>query len=138
MVANFIAVVDPKVAIPGKSAFKEINDKFGHSTGDQLLIEVGLRLNQSVREADTVARLGGDEFAVILSQIQDPIFSNKIAETILEKLGCPFVINSSELSITASLGVSVYPYDGADVETLLINSGDVPPDVEICLAGIAG
>ena len=102
--------------------FKEINDKFGHSTGDQLLIEVGLRLNQSVREADTVARLGGDEFAVILSQIQDPIFSNNIAETILEKLACPFFINTNELSITASLGVSVYPYDGADVETLLINS----------------
>lgn len=102
--------------------FKEINDSLGHSIGDQLLKAVSLRLQGSVRKEDTVARLGGDEFTIIIEQLHDAMAASLLAEKILEAFWAPLQIQSQDLSITASIGISLYPADGKDTETLLRNA----------------
>ena len=102
--------------------FKFVNDSLGHSLGDKLLSTVAERLQSIVRDGDTVARLGGDEFVLILNnQTQgDVIF--RAMQRILAKVGEPITIGGQELYITCSAGVSVYPQDGPDVESLLKNA----------------
>lgn len=93
--------------------FKTINDTLGHLIGDQLLIEVAPRLQTYLRAMDSVARLGGDEFAVLLADVTDVTVACRAAKRILEELKKPFIINSHELVITASIGIvmSSTPYD---------------------------
>jgi len=103
--------------------FKPVNDKLGHQCGDKLLQTVARRLQRLVREADTVARLGGDEFAVILEQLSRPQDAAPTARKLLEALARPYALDGHKARITASIGITVYPLDGEDVETL-VNRAD--------------
>jgi diguanylate cyclase (GGDEF)-like protein/PAS domain S-box-containing protein len=102
--------------------FKVINDSLGHSLGDRLLQGVARRLLSSVREGDTVARLGGDEFILLLPALNRTEDVAKVAEKILDSLKLPFRLEGRELYVTASMGISLYPDDGADAETLIKNA----------------
>jgi diguanylate cyclase (GGDEF)-like protein len=99
--------------------FKPINDTFGHEAGDLVLQEVARRLLDSVRESDTVARIGGDEFVVVLQGIQDQQEAAPSAQKILSALQYPFVVKGRELSVGASIGISCFPDDGEDMDSLL-------------------
>ena len=99
--------------------FKKINDSLGHAVGDKLLQSVASRLVACVRRTDTVSRLGGDEFVVLLSQVEreeDAAFS---ARKILRSLAEPHVIDSKSVDVSVSVGVSTYPTDGPDAESLM-------------------
>ncbi len=102
--------------------FKVINDSLGHNFGDEVLRHVGERLQSAVRDGDTVARLGGDEFVLILSDQtrEDVIF--RTMRRLIAKVSDPIVIGERELNITCSAGISLYPQDGPDVQTLLKNA----------------
>jgi diguanylate cyclase (GGDEF)-like protein len=102
--------------------FKLINDSLGHATGDQLLRVISRRLSSCIRDEDTVARLGGDEFMVLLPRISGSADAGRIGRKILDCLVDPVSCNGHELHITTSIGISVYPYDGRDAETLLKNA----------------
>ena len=102
--------------------FKVINDSLGHSLGDRLLREVAERLQLAVRQGDTVARLGGDEFILLLPGIGRAEDAAKVAEKILETLKHPVRLQSRELFVTASIGISLYPEDGLDPESLIKNA----------------
>ena len=100
--------------------FKNINDSLGHVVGDELLQQVSTRLKSCVREGDTLARFGGDEFTLLLPKIgkgKDDI--GKIAEKINEVLKDPFIIDDNELYVSTSIGISIYPRDGTDMDTLI-------------------
>jgi diguanylate cyclase (GGDEF)-like protein/PAS domain S-box-containing protein len=99
--------------------FKAINDKFGHVMADRVLQEVSVKLKKSVRESDTVARLAGDEFTIALENISNPEDALKIAEKILMNLSESFILNRQKFSINASIGISLYPKDGQDIESLI-------------------
>jgi diguanylate cyclase (GGDEF)-like protein len=99
--------------------FKIINDSLGHAVGDQLLRVIAHRLNDCVREEDTVARLGGDEFMVLLPRISGSADAGRIAKKIIDCLVDPISCNGHELHITTSIGISIFPYDGTDAETLI-------------------
>jgi len=114
--------------------FKRINETFGHNVGDQLLKAVGVRLTQSLRSADYVsrgdafqvagsaARLGGDEFTIQVTGLTQVDDATKVARRILSTISRPFHVDGQEIFITASIGISVYPVDGADVDALLKNA----------------
>jgi diguanylate cyclase (GGDEF)-like protein/PAS domain S-box-containing protein len=102
--------------------FKNVNDNLGHSFGDELLKSVGKRLSETVRSSDTVARMGGDEFIMLLPEIAHLKDALKIAEKILDIIQKPFIINSHKLNITTSIGISIYPTDGENAETLIKNA----------------
>jgi diguanylate cyclase (GGDEF)-like protein len=102
--------------------FKNINDTLGHSVGDDLLHEVSHRLRLCLRDGDTVARWGGDEFTVLLSQIHSEVDAINTAQRILESLKTPFYIGNHELHVDASIGISIFPQDGKEAETLLQNA----------------
>jgi diguanylate cyclase (GGDEF)-like protein len=99
--------------------FKQVNDTLGHGIGDLLLKAVSKRFENCVREGDTVARLGGDEFTLILENIAHADDVPKVTQKILEVFAAPFQIQGHELFITASIGISLYPQDGEDPETLV-------------------
>ncbi len=99
--------------------FKNINDNLGHHIGDQVLSEAASRLAESVREADTVGRFGGDEFVIIAEQLPDQRAAAGIAAKILDRIAEPIYIDGQELFIGASIGISLYPKDGDDAQTLL-------------------
>ena len=99
--------------------FKIINDTLGHALGDLLLIEVGKRLRQCVRETDTVARMGGDEFTLCLASLEHPQDAEKIAAKILKSLAQPLWLEERELYITTSIGISYFPMDGGDPINLI-------------------
>ena len=102
--------------------FKTINDSLGHSVGDGLLVIAAGRLADALDEGDYVARLGGDEFLVCLSLAGDPGRAERVAERILQALDRPMRIDAIDLSITASIGISRFPRDGRDLETLMRHS----------------
>lgn len=102
--------------------FKEINDTLGHNTGDLLLKQVGHRLQSYVRETDTVARLGGDEFTVTLSELHDVHMATDIAHKIRNDLAQPFRLGNELAYISASIGITLYPRDGATGGDLLRNA----------------
>jgi len=102
--------------------FKNINDTLGHNVGDQLLLQLSERLNKSVRDGDTIARFGGDEFAILLDDIDSDSHISSLAEKLLDTMAKPFKINKQELFVTASIGVSIFPNDGEDSDTLLRNA----------------
>ena len=103
--------------------FKKINDSMGHAVGDKLLQSVAARLVACVRRTDTVSRLGGDEFVVLLSQVEHGENAASSAGKILRALAMPHIINGKSLDINVSIGVSTYPSDGPDAESL-INKAD--------------
>ena len=98
--------------------FKTINDSLGHSAGDQLLMEVARRLQGCVRRMDTVARLGGDEFVVLLPEVTIE-GATEVARKLIHRVARPYSVDNHELTVTPSLGISVFPQDGSDFETLL-------------------
>jgi diguanylate cyclase (GGDEF)-like protein len=102
--------------------FKDINDSLGHSMGDGLLKSVAERIRRCIREGDTVARFGGDEFTLLIPKIDHVDDAAKIAQKILETLKIPFSISDHELFVTTSIGISIYPNDGGDPETLVRNA----------------
>ncbi|NEV62801.1 bifunctional diguanylate cyclase/phosphodiesterase [Thiorhodococcus minor] len=99
--------------------FKEVNDTLGHAVGDALLLEVAKILAGQVREVDTIARLGGDEFVILLEDIPAPRFAATFADRLMDLFAQPFQVQDSELFITASMGISIYPEDGVDRDTLV-------------------
>ncbi|HET7403979.1 MAG TPA: diguanylate cyclase [Usitatibacter sp.] len=99
--------------------FKQVNDSFGHDVGDLLLKEVARRLRAAVRESDTVARLGGDEFTVLLPELAGADGAAAVADKILEATREPCRIAGHELFITTSIGIALYPRDGAGVDALM-------------------
>ena len=99
--------------------FKEINDTFGHHAGDVLLRQVGPRLSEIVRTADTVARLGGDEFAILLPGIGGPVRAARLAKELLDVFHEPFTVEDQRLVVGASIGIVVCPEHGEDATTLL-------------------
>jgi diguanylate cyclase (GGDEF)-like protein len=104
-------------------SFKDINDSLGHSVGDLMLQAVAERLQPALREQDTVARLGGDEFVVTLLLLKRTEHAAVVAEKLLVAVsGTPYSIEGRELSITASIGISVFPDDGKDVNELIKNA----------------
>ncbi|WP_413624972.1 EAL domain-containing protein [Luteibacter sp. Lutesp34] len=104
--------------------FKQINDSLGHAAGDSLLQEVARRIRGAVRTDDTVSRLGGDEFVVLLPQIESPGDASTVGEKILAACGQAFGLglDTSALAISFSIGISVYPDDAEDAESLLRNA----------------
>ncbi|MFN4326991.1 MAG: putative bifunctional diguanylate cyclase/phosphodiesterase [Azonexus sp.] len=101
--------------------FKRVNDSLGHSVGDELLCEVARRLGSVVRRVDTLARLGGDEFIFAMPGFHSAAAAD-VARRLLQVFARPFEIAGHELTVTPSLGLSIYPHDGEDLETLLRNA----------------
>lgn len=99
--------------------FKNINDSLGHAFGDQVLKTVAERLDRQVRSTDTVARLGGDEFLIIAENVAGAQDAANLAQKILDLFGSPVEVQTQELAVTASIGVSMFPSDGQDSEELL-------------------
>jgi len=102
--------------------FKDINDTLGHDMGDLLLKEVAGRLKRCVREIDTVARLGGDEFTVILSELHDAGNVDRIARHILREIARPVTLGDEIAHVSASIGITFYPQDASELESLLKNA----------------
>ncbi|HXB54124.1 MAG TPA: EAL domain-containing protein [Vicinamibacteria bacterium] len=99
--------------------FRLVEDSLGHATGNELLRIVAERLQSSVREGDTVARLGADEFVVLVRQVNHGEDAARVARKLLDGLRPPFVVQARELMVTGSVGISFYPSDGEEAETLL-------------------
>lgn len=99
--------------------FKFINDSLGHDSGDLLLKTAAIRLNGCVRAGDTIARQGGDEFVIVISELASEDHASQIANKIQQTMSQPFRINEHELVITCSTGISIFPRDGEDMQTLM-------------------
>ena len=99
--------------------FKRVNDSLGHLVGDKLLQEVATRLTGAVRESDTVSRYGGDEFVVVLSELGHRAIAMMQAEKIRARLSAPHFIKKHELHTKVSIGISIFPEDGQDAQTLI-------------------
>jgi len=102
--------------------FKNINDTLGHAAGDSVLREVAKRLGECLRESDTVGRLGGDEFVVLLEAMLQPMHSAAVAQKLLAAVARPFTFEGQEFHLTASIGISTYPADSKETESLLRNA----------------
>ncbi len=113
--------------------FKQINDTYGHSIGDEILITVAKRFQNSIRDYDTLARIGGDEFIAVLTNLTEPHESEVILNQLLTAASKPIYINGKEFAISASIGVTIYPTDSSDGELLLRHS-----DQAMYLAKLAG
>jgi diguanylate cyclase (GGDEF)-like protein/PAS domain S-box-containing protein len=102
--------------------FKVVNDSLGHTVGDELLKQIGARLRSAVREGDTVARVGGDEFTIVLQDLQRKDDAAIVAEKVLRKVAEPADIAGQRLYVTTSIGITTFPEDGDNAETLLKNA----------------
>jgi diguanylate cyclase (GGDEF)-like protein/PAS domain S-box-containing protein len=102
--------------------FKDINDSLGHSVGDLFLQEVAERLKRFAREQDTVSRLGGDEFLIMLTHISDISDAAVAAERLMDAMTTGFVVQGHSLNVSCSIGISIFPEQGADCETLIKNA----------------
>ena len=102
--------------------FKNINDSLGHAVGDALLRAVAQRLSTSVRQSDTVCRQGGDEFVLLLAEVDTVKDAARAAAMLIEATSTPYLVGEHRLHVSASIGLSIYPDDGNDVETLLRNA----------------
>lgn len=110
------------VAFVDLDQFKMINDSMGHHVGDQLLVTMAERLKGCVRDSDTVVRLGGDEFVLLITGLQKVEDVAQSMQRVLTAIGQPFVINGWDYAVSCSIGVSIYPDDGTDYNTLLKNA----------------
>ena len=99
--------------------FKPVNDKFGHTAGDQLLCEIAKRFKSVTRSNDTIARVGGDEFVIVLRDIISSDDCKVILDRLLANVSQPVDIGKETVHVTTSIGVAFYPYDGSDSESLL-------------------
>ncbi|MCB1955251.1 MAG: EAL domain-containing protein [Rhodocyclaceae bacterium] len=99
--------------------FKPINDRFGHAGGDALLVEITKRLKGLMRGADTIARLGGDEFVLLVGEIEEASALVAVLERVLAATAAPFLIEGASVNVSASIGVTVFPEDSSDPDTLL-------------------
>jgi diguanylate cyclase (GGDEF)-like protein/PAS domain S-box-containing protein len=99
--------------------FKNVNDSLGHRTGDLLLAAVARRLSENVRSSDTLARLGGDEFTVVLPDVKSVREAAQVARKLIDALARPFTIDGHDIHTGASIGISLFPFDGQDVDPLL-------------------
>ena len=102
--------------------FKTINDSLGHAVGDVLLKDVAKRLVTQLRDVDTICRIGGDEFVVVLPEIKRATDAAHVAQKVIEQLSLPTQVEGRELHVTPSIGISVFPEDGRDAETLIRNA----------------
>lgn len=102
--------------------FKSVNDTMGHGAGDLLLINVAQRISAVVRESDTVARISGDEFTAILPQLESAHNAKRVAIAIVETLSQPFDLNGEMVTISASVGISIYPQDAKNSKELMQNA----------------
>jgi diguanylate cyclase (GGDEF)-like protein len=102
--------------------FKLVNDTLGHGRGDKLLREVSARVRTAVGDLGSVVRLGGDEFAVLTAPLEDAAEAGAIADAILKSLAAPFMLEGHDVFVTASIGISIFPNDGADADALLTNA----------------
>jgi diguanylate cyclase (GGDEF)-like protein/PAS domain S-box-containing protein len=102
--------------------FKVVNDTLGHSVGDELLKTVGARLQASMREEDSIARMGGDEFTILLADLKSTDDSAKIAQKVLDTVAQPLRVDGTELFVTTSIGIALFPSDGDTAEALLANA----------------
>jgi diguanylate cyclase (GGDEF)-like protein len=102
--------------------FKTINDSLGHQLGDRLLQSVASRILVCVREGDTVSRVGGDEFVIVVPGIATSGDASAVASKILEVLASAFHLHGNDLHVSTSIGIALYPSDGADAETLMRNA----------------
>ena len=99
--------------------FKTVNDSLGHAAGDELLQEVARRLRETLRDIDTVSRQGGDEFLMVLSEVDDLAAVSTLADQIQQRLAQPFALKGMQIVTSISIGISLYPGDGEDFDTLL-------------------
>ena len=102
--------------------FKLINDTHGHNAGDALLAELAARLRTTLREGDVIGRMGGDEFVVLIEEFAEVSQVAEVAKKLLDTVTRPFVLHGQSCQVTASLGISIYPDDGSDAQTLLKNA----------------
>ncbi len=102
--------------------FKTVNDSLGHEVGDQLLRQVAARLDHRLRKSDFLARLGGDEFIMVLRGVKKPADAARVARKIVASLARPYPVGIHTLRISCSIGVSIYPDDGGDTQTLMSNA----------------
>lgn len=103
--------------------FKQVNDSFGHPVGDQLLQAAAQRLATHVRECDTVARIAGDEFSLVLTDVKAALAAGEVAQKILDSFAhTPMSAGDTEIFVTVSIGISIYPVDGVNTTTLLKNA----------------
>jgi diguanylate cyclase (GGDEF)-like protein/PAS domain S-box-containing protein len=102
--------------------FKLVNDTLGHICGDELLQQVAARLKAALRQGDTLARLGGDEFTLCLPELQNRHDAQVVADKALECLQKPFQLAGSDVHISASIGIAIYPHDGESIDELLCNA----------------
>ncbi len=110
------------VAFIDLDRFKQINDTLGHEAGDELLKQAASRLKGCLRDGDVVARLGGDEFVVLLTELVEEKYAATVAQKIIIMIAKPFVLLGHEFRVTASIGISTYPTDGLDEQTLTKNA----------------
>ncbi|KPV43804.1 sensor domain-containing diguanylate cyclase [Alicyclobacillus ferrooxydans] len=99
--------------------FKSVNDTYGHATGDQLLTELSRRIHRCIRRSDMVCRVGGDEFVVVIPNYGSIATVTRIVHSMLTEFETPIYIHGQSLTLSASIGVSLYPEDGSDVDALL-------------------
>lgn len=99
--------------------FKKINDRFGHETGDMILVKISERLQETLREQDTISRIGGDEFVLILCDLSGVQQSTQILDRVLEEIARPIEIDGSDLVVSGSIGLTLYPEDDSDADILL-------------------
>lgn len=116
--------------------FKQVNDRYGHNIGDQLLIEVTHRICKVLRSEDTTARQGGDEFIVTLPDLKMPEGAAIVAEKLIQSIVQPYQLESNVIKISASIGVALFPDDGADTETLLKHSDTAMYEAKLAGRGV--
>jgi diguanylate cyclase (GGDEF)-like protein/PAS domain S-box-containing protein len=102
--------------------FKDVNDSLGHSFGDELLKAIAIRLRTALRQEDSIARMGGDEFTILIANLKAPDDAVRIAQKILDVVAQPLRIEGTEVFITTSVGIALYPNDGDTAEALLKNA----------------
>ena len=102
--------------------FKEVNDTLGHDAGDSLLIEAARRIRHCVRESDTVARMGGDEFTIVLAELHEDPWLDRVMQSLLSALSALFQIGNEQVYVSASIGITMYPADAREVEDLFKNA----------------
>jgi diguanylate cyclase (GGDEF)-like protein len=122
----------PKLAVlfVDLDGFKKVNDIAGHQAGDALLRSVAVRLAGCVRGTDTLARVGGDEFVIVTGEYGDPSFLTALAQRVLDTIALPFAVGGNEYYLGASIGISVFPGDGRDAQTLMRNADSAMYDAK--------
>ena len=105
-------------------SFKEVNDTLGHTAGDQVLQEVAGRLRGTLRSTDKIARMGGDEFYVLIEETSERAGVGEVAQKLLDAAAAPVIVGGTTCSLSASIGISFFPWDGGDAQTLLRHADD--------------